>query len=212
MAKPGVPSRVDPRASRSAETRRRLVEAAIETLKSDGFYGASARVVAGRAELNQALIFYHFGSVANLLLTALDAVSDARWEHYSRMVEAVGSPTELVDAASEIFRADIDAGYITVLAEMMAGASTSPDLGPAVATRIDAWRGFAHTAIENALVGSGLGPLVPVADVAYGVVALYLGLEMLSHLDGNREPALKLFAHAREMAQLLQSLTRTAGK
>ena len=212
MAKSGVPRRVDPRASRSAETCRRLVEAAVETLKTDGFHGASARVVAGRAELNQALIFYHFGSVANLLLAALDAVSDARWEHYSRMVEAVGSPTELVDAASEIFRADVDAGYITVLAEMMVGASTSPDLGPAVACRIDAWRGFAQTAIENALGGSAPGPLVPVADVAYGVVALYLGLEMLSHLDGKREPALKLFAHAREMAQLLQPLTRTAEK
>jgi AcrR family transcriptional regulator len=212
MAKPGVPSRVDTRASRLAETRRRLVDSAIETLKTDGFYGASARLVAARAELNQALIFYHFGSVANLLLAALDAVSEARWEHYGRMVDPVGSPTELVDVASEIFRADIDAGYITVLAEMIAGASTTPDLGPAVAARIDTWRGFAQTAIQNAVGGSGLGQLVPVADLAYGVVALYLGLEMLSHLDGKREPALKLFAHARQMAQLLESLTKGTEK
>jgi hypothetical protein len=47
---------------------------------------------------------------------------------------------------------------------------------------------------------------VPSGDVAHGVVALYLGLEMLSHLDGDRAPALALFDHARQLATLLQAL------
>ena len=38
--------------------------------------------------------------------------------------------------------------------------------------------------------------------VALAVVALYLGLEMLSHLDGDRQPALALFGHAAQIAGL----------
>ena len=35
------------------------------------------------------------------------------------------------------------------------------------------------------------------------MVALYLGLEMLSHLDGDRSPALALFDRAKQVAALL---------
>ncbi len=90
MAKAGTPSRaVTTGSDRSADTRHRLVEAAIETLQSDGYVGASARSIAQRAGLNQGLIFYHFGSVANLLLAALDAVSDDRLQTYDAAVSDV---------------------------------------------------------------------------------------------------------------------------
>ena len=56
------------------------------------------------------------------------------------------------------------------------------------------------------LGGSPLDSLLPPGDVAYAIVALYLGLEMLTHLDGDRARALGLFAHARNMAGLLEAL------
>jgi AcrR family transcriptional regulator len=191
---------------KSAETRRVLVEAAIETLKSEGFGGASARVIAERAGSNQGLIFYHFGSVANLLLAALDSVSAQRLAHYGAALEDVDSPARLVDVASTIFSEDLDAGYVTVLAEMIAGASSTPGLGPEVAARIGPWTAFAQQAIETMLGDSPLGSVLPSADVAYGIVALYLGMEMLSHLNGDRAPALALFAHARQLSGLFAAL------
>src|ERR1035437_2600701 len=103
MAKSGAPSNVAGRGSaRSARTRRLLIDAAIETLKAEGYAGASARAIAERAGSNQGLIFYHFGSVTNLLLAALDAVSAERLEHYSAAVADVGSPGELLDVATAI--------------------------------------------------------------------------------------------------------------
>jgi AcrR family transcriptional regulator len=189
-------------AGRSTETRRLLVEAAIATLKEDGYAGASARAIAERAGSNQGLIFYHFGSVANLLLAALDAVSSERLAHYGASIDRAGSLGELVDAATGIFSDDLDAGYVTVLVEMIAGASGTPGLGPEVATRIKPWTDFAQRAIDSALAESPLGSVLPSRDVAYGIVALYLGLEMLSHLDGDRGPALALFAHASRLASL----------
>ena len=86
MAKAGKPSRVTPQ-DRSADTRRALVDAAITTLKTEGFIGASARTIAARAGCNQGLVFYHFGSVASLLLAALDSVSAARRERFDLSAE-----------------------------------------------------------------------------------------------------------------------------
>ncbi len=207
MAKAGAPSKATPRSSeRSAHTRRQLVDAAIETLKAEGYAGASARTIAQRAGINQGLIFYHFGSVANLLLAALDAVSEERLDLYGKEVSEVRGPSQLVDAAEEIFRNDLDAGYITVLVEMIAGSSSTPGLGPEVASRIRPWRQFAQSTIEASLGESPLNGILPVKDVAHAVVALYLGLEMLSHLDGDPDPALALFAHARQLASLFQTM------
>ncbi len=207
MAKSGTSSKVVERGSaRSAETRRQLVGAAMETLKAEGYAGASARCIAERAGVNQGLIFYHFGSVANLLLAALDAVSAERMVRYHAAVEKVSSATDLVDCATAIFGEDLDAGYVTVLAEMIAGASSTPGLGPEVSARLAPWFDFAQRAIENTVEGTPLGSVLPSADLAYAVVALYLGLEMLSHLNGERDRALVLFSHAKHLAGLLEAL------
>jgi AcrR family transcriptional regulator len=206
MAKAGTPSKLVERSSpRSAETRGQLVSAAVETLKTEGYAGASARSIAERAGVNQGLIFYHFGSVANLLLAALDAVSAQRLNRYETAVEGASSPTELVDAATAIFREDLDAGYVTVLVEMIAGASSTPGLGTEVSARIGPWIDFARRAIEHTLGGTPLDSILPSADVAYAVVALYLGLEMLSHLTDDPAPALALFSHAGRLVQLLSA-------
>jgi AcrR family transcriptional regulator len=208
MAKAGSPSTVTPGGSaRAVETRRLLVQAAIATLKEDGYAGASARAIAARAGSNQGLIFYHFGSVANLLLAALDAVSAERLAHYGAAVDRAESLGDLVDAARGIFQEDLDAGYVTVLVEMIAGASATPGLGAEVAARIGPWTDFTRQAIEKAWGDSPLSAVVPAGDVAYGVVALYLGLEMLSHLDGDRAPAMTLFSHAAQLAGLLSALS-----
>ena len=211
MAKAGSPSRPNKTGSdRSDQTRQTLVQAAIDTLKEHGYSGASARAIAERAGVAQGLVFYHYGSVANLLLAALDAVSAERLQIYGSAVDEVTGPVQLVDAAEGIFRSDLDAGYITVLVEMIAGASSTPDLGPDVAARIEPWREFARSAIESTLGGSPLSGVVPAGDVAHAVVALYLGLEMLSHLDGDTQPALNLFAHAKQLASLFESMTTPA--
>src|SRR5439155_23792163 len=129
--------------------------------------------------------------VADLLLAALSQVSARRMERYSAAIEAAVTPSELVVVATEIFREDLDEGYVTVLVEMIAGAGSSPELGERVASLIAPWRVFAQRAIEAIVAESPLASLVPVGDAAYAVVALYLGLEMLSHLDGERAPALR---------------------
>src|SRR5471032_1874678 len=109
MAKAGRASRpAGSAAASSTATRQALVDAAIESLRFDGFAGASARAIAARARSNQSLVFYHFGSVAELLLAALDEVSARRLERYTIAVAESATPARLVTAATEIFREDLD--------------------------------------------------------------------------------------------------------
>ena len=207
MAKSGPASKIHPApGGGSPTTRRVLVEAAVETLKAEGFAGSSARSIARRAGCNQALVFYHFGSVVNLLLAALDAVSAERLERYSAAVDAVGSPSQLVDVAASIFEEDLDAGHVSVLVEMIAGASSTPGLGTEVADRIALWTEFARRSLDGAAGDSAWTSVIPAGDLAHAVVAMYVGLEMLSHLDGDRGPALALFQHARTFAALFSTL------
>jgi AcrR family transcriptional regulator len=182
------------------------VDATIESLKLDGFAGASARAIAARAGVNPGLIFYHFGSVADLLLAGLEEVSARRMERYTAAVEAATTPSELVAVATEIFREDLDEGYVTVLVEMIAGAGSSPALGERVAALIAPWRSFAQRAIETIVSESPFASVVPVDDAAHAVVALYLGLEMLSHLDGDRTAALQLFDRALQLTTMFGAL------
>jgi AcrR family transcriptional regulator len=190
----------------STKTRERLVDAAIETLKEEGFTGASARAIGRRGNVNPALIFYHFGSVNDLLLAALDETSRRRMERYEEAVRGVDDLSTLIGVAAEIYREDLESGHITVLAEMIAGASSVPDLGPEIASRMEPWVQFAEAAIGRVLKDTPMSQVLPVRDIAFAVVSLYLGVELVTHLDKNRSRADSLFAVAGIAGSLLAPL------
>jgi AcrR family transcriptional regulator len=190
----------------SADTRAALIRGATDALRQVGYAGASAREIARRAACNQALVFYHFGSVDALLLAALDEISAMRLTRYQAAVQGARTPGELVDAARLVFDEDLNQGYVAVLAAMIAGSQSSPGLGAGVARRLAPWREFAADAIRTILARSPVAQLVRDQEVAHGIVALYLGLEMLASLDGDRAAALALFDRARRVASLLDVL------
>src|ERR1700739_3264373 len=120
----------------SAEVRAALVGAAIDALRETGFAGASARAIAGRAGVSQALVFYHFGSVNDLLLAALDEVSAVRMAAYRSLVEQADSMAALAESARPIFLQDLDSGHVRVLVEVITGAQSVPGMGEQVAQRL----------------------------------------------------------------------------
>ena len=84
------------------ETRDRIVEATLTVLKRHGYAGASARSIAAEGGFNQALIFYHFGSVRNLLLAALDRTSAERMAAYRAAAAGADDIPALVAVAATI--------------------------------------------------------------------------------------------------------------
>ena len=188
------------------DTRAALVAAAIDTLRESGFAAASARRIAARAGCNQALIFYHFGSVPDLLMAALEDISARRMAAYRELLSHTATLAELVASARTVFEQDLDAGHVTVLVEMISAAQSVPGLGDRIAACLAPWREFAETAVRDVLSTSPLAPLLPAGEVAHAVVAGILGLEMLATLDGDRAAALGLFDRARTVGELLDKL------
>jgi AcrR family transcriptional regulator len=182
------------------------VDAAIDVLRNDGFASATARNIAARAGCNQGLVFYHFGTVVDLLLAALDQVSLERRERYERALNDVGRPSELVELAARVFTEDLDNKDSALLVEMIAGASSTPGLGAQVKARVEPWMEFAASAVEKFIGGTPVAAVIPAPEIAHVVVALYLGLELLSDLDGDRITTLGLFERAKKFATLADML------
>jgi AcrR family transcriptional regulator len=193
----------------SEGTKDRIVRAALETLKTEGYAGTSARDIARRGGFNQALIFYHFGSVHRLLLAALDHTSAQRMERYRSAVAEARGLEDLLDVAARIYREDLEAGHITVVSELMAGSMAHPELKAEVMARLDPWIDFAESAIRTALRGSPLEALLPARQLAFGIVAFYCGINTLTNLSPDRPEVEQLFRTVRSLgpflAQLLQA-------
>ncbi|MGI8846676.1 MAG: TetR/AcrR family transcriptional regulator [Candidatus Dormibacteria bacterium] len=192
----------------NSDTRQRILDAAIETLRQEGFAGTSARAIARRGEFNQALIFYHYGSLIDLLLATLDETSRRRLDRYRDAINAIDDLPNAVRAASDLYAEDIRSGHMTVLAELISGASSVTGLGEAIIERMQPWVHFTEATLQRLIGDSPLVDVMPIEQMAHGVVALYLGAEMLTHLDGDQARTEALFASAQRTATVAPRLLR----
>ena len=143
-----------------ATTKERIVAAALETLKEEGFAGTSARAIARRGNFNQALIFYHFGTLNDLLLAALDRTSAERMARYREAVRRPGTIEDRIRMATDLYREDLQTGHITIISELIAGSLARPDLGPEVVARMEPWVELVEDELSDLLAGSLLGSLL----------------------------------------------------
>jgi AcrR family transcriptional regulator len=208
MASAGARRSAGTSQDRSAGTRAALVSAAVDALRDVGFAGASAREIARRAGSTQSQVFYHYGSVANLLLAALDDVSERRMAAYRPLLDSAGSQADLLRTARVVLAQDVSSGDLKVLVEMIAGAQTVPGLGEQVAERLTPWYAFAEAAVGKAAAGLPFRSLLPVRDIAHAVVAGVLGLELLASLGGENDRTVAMFDRGAGIASLISVLPK----
>lgn len=193
-----------------AVTKKKIVAAALKTLKRDGFSGASARVIARTGRFNPALIFYHFGGLHELLLAALDETSRVRMAKYQELVASADSLPLLIEKAAEMYREDLRSGHITVLVEMIAGAASVPELGPEIAERIVPWVEMTEEILRRVVGDTFMAQLASPSEIAFAIVSLYLGMEMMTHLTQDPSRAESAFAVASNLARLVSGLQEPA--
>jgi AcrR family transcriptional regulator len=190
-------------------TRQRIVDATIETIKREGIVGTSARAIARCGDFNQALIFYHFGSVEEVLFAAIQETSHQRIERYRERLTGVKSFPDLVAIAADLHREDMEEGNLTVLTQLMAGAAGTAELGPRLREAFDPWIQVVVDALREVLGGSTYERLVPLEDLGYAVSALFLGVELLAHLDPHRDGDETLFDSMGTLAEIVQVMLAT---
>jgi AcrR family transcriptional regulator len=187
------------------ETKHQIVEAALETVKRDGFTGATSRAIARARGFNQALIFYHFGTLDGLLLAALDHTSEERLERYRQAITDAESVDALLAAVARLYAEDREQGHMTVVAQMVAGSAARPELKPALVQRMEPWIALCEDAIGKGLGWLGLPELVPRRELAYAFVTFYLGVNLMTQLDEDRARTDALFARLYTIGPLLAS-------
>jgi AcrR family transcriptional regulator len=185
------------------KTRDRIVDAALTTLKKEGFAGATSRAIAREGGFNQALIFYHFGNLDGLLLAALDRTSAERLQRYREAVDQAETAEELAEVAAAVYAEDRDRGHMTVVSQMVAGSVARPELAGEVVARMEPWIELCEDALRKALSNTPADEVVPLRDLAYAFVTFYLGLNLLTHLDQDRERTEAVVARLQGLAPLL---------
>ena len=101
---------------------------------------------------------------------------------------------------------DLEGDHVAVLAELIAGSSSALELGPEIAARIQPWIELTEEAVARVLGESGLTDIVPSGDMAFGIVALYVGVALLARLADDRSQAESLFHSGTRMAGVLGNL------
>lgn len=186
-------------------TKHQIVEAALETLKRDGFTGATSRAIARAGGFNQALIFYHFGTLDGLLLAALDRTSEERFERYRQAIADAESVDALLAAVARLYAEDRERGHMTVVAQMVAGSAARPELKPALVQRMEPWIALCEEAIGKGFGWLGIPELVPPRELAYAFVTFYLGVNLMTQLDEDRARTDALFAGLEAIGPVLAS-------
>ena len=191
---------------RGEETRQRIVEAALESLKTRGFAASSTRAIAEIGGHNPALTFYYWDSLHELLLAALEHASVGRLERYAEEADRAASATELLELMQRIYAEDVESGFIRVATEMVAGAVANPELGPPVVALMQPWMDLAERSFARVLEGTPLRPLVDPADLASAAIMFYLGANLFTQLVPERpgvEPLLESAKRGAALADLL---------
>ncbi|MFI7701673.1 TetR/AcrR family transcriptional regulator [Nonomuraea sp. NPDC049480] len=166
-----------------ADTRTKLLDAALATLKKQGIAGASARTIAAAAGVNQALVFYHFGSVDQLLAAACEHGAHQRIALYRDRFAAVTTLRELLDLGRSLHAEERAEGSVAALAQLLAGSQTDAKLAPATTAGLNLWIAEVEQALRRVLAKSPLADFVDVSGLAKAVAAAFVGLELYEGVD-----------------------------
>jgi DNA-binding transcriptional regulator YbjK len=210
MAKSGP--RPTLRGSHSSTAKRdRVIDAAFQTLREEGFTHASARAVATRGGFNSGLIFYYFDSMNDLLVEALARSSRVQLAKYQDALADVTELTELIASVRARLRDDMASGHVKVLVELVGAGSSDERLRAAVFEQVEPWIKFTEQTLERVVGASELRGFVPADQLSFAVVSLFLGMELLVELSGGDGMVNGLLDSVQQLAGLVSVVLSNGG-
>ncbi|GAA0309490.1 TetR family transcriptional regulator [Streptomyces polychromogenes] len=167
----------------SAATKEKLLEGALRTLVEQGVAKTSARNIAATAGVAQGLVFYHFGSVDELLAEACRYGAAQRVARYRDRLAALGGLGELLEFARAMHAEERAGGYVAVLGQLMAASQSSPALAAATADGLGLWIAELEAVLTRLLAATPLAGLADPAGLARATAASFVGIELYEGVD-----------------------------
>lgn len=164
-------------------TRLRLMDAAVDVLRHEGMSGLSARTIATRADVNQALVFYHFGTVTALVDAACRRAADDSVEFFRTRFASVRSLVDLLDVGRELHARESATGNVATTAQLMAGAQQDELLAGAARYAMDVWHREIDLVVRRVLAGTALDGVADPSGIARAISASFIGLELYDGVD-----------------------------
>lgn len=177
MAEPALEAPREPLQARSRATRRRLLDATIETLIASGTRGTTTTAICRAAGVSQGALFKHFGAKRELLAAAVGHLFAQLIVDFEAGFEALPEQPDRVGAAIGLLRQTFAEPRLLAAFELYTAARTDSDLrdalGPVMAEHRDNLRWAARRlfpsaaradvvadAVVSAVQGAALGGLV----------------------------------------------------
>jgi AcrR family transcriptional regulator len=123
-------------AEKSADTRLRVLEAAIETLAERGYANMTTNDVLERGGLSRGGMLHHFPSKATLVAAAIDHLFDVRIAQFRSAVLSLPRDADAVPAALEIAWRDFTSPAWGAVLELLVAARSDRELLEQVRSRL----------------------------------------------------------------------------
>ena len=165
------------------DTKSKLLVGAADTVREVGVGGASARSIADRVGVNQALVFYHFGTVSALLEAACNQAADEAVSRYQEAFAQVHSLAELLQVGRELHSHEHTIGNVAMMAQLMSNASRDEALARSARYAMDRWTTEIETVVLRVMKGSPLAEFADSAGLARAIAASFIGIQLYDGID-----------------------------
>jgi TetR/AcrR family transcriptional regulator, lmrAB and yxaGH operons repressor len=166
----------------STGARDRILEAALEVMKSEGYAGTTIAKVAARAGESKALVAYHYGSKQGLVAVVARSVADTITnEVLGRLGEVTGVESVIANSAAGVERVlDDDVRLARVYFDLAAVSVVDVEVRRTIAEVNQGWR-----AVLNERLGEAGLPPAKARVIAVVVIAGLQGLALERIQRGN---------------------------
>ena len=160
------------------------MDAAVRLTATGGARALTARAIGAEARANQALVFYHFGSVENLLREAYAQATRVMVQDYADELAAATTFAELYAVGDRLGRQSREDGSAALLTHVMAAAHTDAEMAAALADSLGVWREVVTAAVHRVVARHGLDGAVDADGLAGTLAASTIGMVTVDALPG----------------------------
>lgn len=166
------------------DTRVALMDAAVRLTATQGTRALTVRAIAGEADVNQALIHYHFKGVEPLLREAYERATAAMMAEYASALASVTTFDDLYRVGAQMAERSREDGSAAVLSAIVAAAHTDPAMADVLARNLEKWNAAVSESVARVLNARGLGDVVEVETLTSSLAAATIGMVTIGSVPG----------------------------